>query len=343
MLSLIDEAQSSGARFEPACRTAGIDPRTVQRWRAKEDGGSDQRQGPLSAPSNKLSKTERETIIRIATSPKYRDKSPRQIVPLLADENIYLASESTVYRILRAERMMSHRGRSKEPTSRRPRERVATGPRQVWSWDITYLKSPIAGRYYYLYLIVDVWSRKVVGYAVHETESTELASRLLINTIKQENAFGVQLVLHSDNGAPMKGSTMKATMERLGVIASYSRPHVSNDNAYSESLFRTLKYRPGYPSKPFSSQTKAEDWVTGFVSWYNTEHLHSTIGFITPQCRHDGQGEQVLAKRRAVYERARHAHPERWAGRSTRQWTQPVTVRLNPHKLDPSSPQNPMV
>jgi transposase InsO family protein len=222
-------------------------------------------------------------------------------------------------------------------------EKVATGPCQVWSWDITYLKCPITGEHYYLYLIVDVWSRMIVGYIVHDVESMEFSSELLESATKAHSADNVQLVLHSDNGTPMKGSTMKATMERLGVIASFSRPHVSDDNPYSESLFRTLKYRPNYPNKPFESLTDAQAWTDRFVAWYNTEHLHSAIAFVTPETRHYGRAEGVMEQRRSVYEAAKQKHPERWGKRSTRKWQQPSTVVLNPQKLQPMTLQNPIV
>jgi len=343
VIALITEAQEAGARFEKCCEIAGIDPRTVQRWRAEENGGEDHRKGPNSVPANKLSDEELKQVIKIATSPEFRDKSPQQIVPILADRGIYIASESTFYRALRAEGMMGHRGRSKAPTSRRPKEKVATGPCQVWSWDITYLKSPITGEYYYLYLIMDVWSRMIVGYAVHEEESMELASELLKSTANKHDAEHVQLVLHSDNGAPMKGSTMKATMERLGVIPSFSRPHVSDDNPYSESLFRTLKYRPNYPTKPYESLAAAQAWTDGFVTWYNTEHLHSAITFVTPKDRHQGRADAIMEQRHRVYEDAKKKHQERWGKRSTRKWQQPSTVVLNPQKLQPTPLQNPIV
>jgi transposase InsO family protein len=201
----------------------------------------------------------------------------------------------------------------------------------VWSWDITYLKSPTRGVFFYLYLVVDVWSRKIVGAEVYEEESSELASTLVEQTIASEQADPTQLVLHSDNGGPMKGATLKATLEALGVMASYSRPRVSDDNPFSEALFRTLKYRPNYPRKPFQSLADARRWVAEFVTWYNSEHLHSGIGFVTPSERHNGTDKKTLARRRAVYVAARKRHPERWA-RHTRNWSASTTVILNPSK-----------
>lgn len=330
MLGLIEEAQDSGARIRACCEVLGLDTRTVQRWRA-QDIGDDRRHGPKSPPSNKLSTAERKKLLKIANSSEFRDKSPSQIVPTLADRDTYIASESTFYRTLRAEGQQNHRGRSKPPTAKRPNEHRATGPNQVWSWDITYLRAPVLGMYFYLYLFVDVWSRKIVAHAVHESEDTDLASELFEDVIHAEQLDGVELVLHQDNGSPMKGATLKATIERLGVIPSYSRPHVSDDNPFSEALFRTLKYRPHYPRKPFESLEAARQWVEDFVAWYNHEHLHSAIGFVTPADRHDGTADAILAKRKMVYDKARERHPERWVGK-TRAWDAPKEVVLNPAK-----------
>lgn len=333
ILGWLDEAQTAGARLCSACRELGLDRRTIQRWRVQgqgDGGGEDRRYGPKTTPGNKLSEGERRKVIDVANSAQFRDKSPKQIVPTLADQGTYVASESTFYRVLRQEEQIAHRGRAKAPTSKPPSEWRATGPGQLWSWDITYLRCSVAGMFYYLYLFVDVWSREIVGHAVHQTECSELASDLLEQVLAQEGIGDVDLVVHSDNGAPMKGATLKATMERLGIIPSFSRPRVSDDNPYSEALFRTLKYRPEYPRKPFQSLDEARVWVRGFVAWYNHEHLHSGIGYVTPADRHEGRAQAILERRRRVYEAAKRAHPERWAGRDTRAWNAPIDVVLNP-------------
>lgn len=318
---------AEGARQAKACETLGLDTRTFQRWRL-EGVGDDARHGPKTVPGNKLSEAERKHILVVVNSPAHRDLSPKQIVPKLADQGVYLASESTVYRLLAAEGQMRHREMSRPPAAR-PRERVATGPNQVWSWDITYLKSPIRGCFYYLYMVVDVWSRKIVARTVEETESTDLAARMIDAACAREGVQRHQLKLHQDNGSPMKGATLLATLQLLGVEPSYSRPRVSNDNPFSESLFRTVKYRPEYPSGPFGSLEAAREWVDWFVSWYNTQHRHSAIRFVTPAERHDGRERDLLAQRHEVYERARRRHPERWS-RATRNWTPIQIVRLNP-------------
>lgn len=326
-LALIAEAERSGARVGVASEALGLSTRTVERWRAGEH--EDQRHGPITAPANKLSVDERRELVATVNAPRFRDRSPNQIVPLLADEGRYLASESTVYRILREEDQLHHRERSKAPVRRPPKAHVATGPNEVWSWDISYLPSAMRGAFFYLYLVVDVWSRKVVSWEVNEAESSEHAAALIKRTCEALGIDGKGLVLHSDNGGPMKGTTMVAMLEWLGILASFSRPGVSDDNPYSEALFRTLKYRPEYPSRPFADLAAARAWVDAFVRWYNTEHLHSGIRFVTPEDRHDGRDITVLARRHDVYERARSARPDRWS-RGTRCWEPIEQVYLNP-------------
>lgn len=197
----------------------------------------------------------------------------------------------------------------------------------------TYLTTPVRGVFFYLYLIMDIWSRKIVGFEVYEVEAADLSASLFRATCRAERADPHSLVLHSDNGGPMKGATMVVTLERLGVLASFSRPGVSNDNAFSESLFRTLKYRPENPSKPFANIEAARARVSAFVRWYNfwynTQHLHSSIRFIKPEDRHKGRDVGILAARQAVYEKARSKNPERWSG-EVRNWDPIMDVRLNP-------------
>jgi putative transposase len=327
ILDLIDEATEAGARLEPACALLGLSVRTVQRWR-KQGGGEDRRYGPRHDPANKLTPAERARLLEVLNSPEYCNLSPKQIVPRLADLGEYLASESTVYRLLHESDQLAHR-QAARPPSARPREWVATRPGEVWTWDITYLRSPVRGQFYYLYLITDIWSRKSVGWAVHTEESAEHAAALFCETCIELDLDPEGIVLHSDNGGPMKGSTMLATLQKLGVIASFSRPRVSDDNPYSEALFRTLKYRPEYPARPFASLEEARVWVASFVTWYNTEHRHSAIRFVTPDQRHFGEEKTILRNRHRVYEKARRRRPERWA-RKTRNWTPVGNVHLNP-------------
>ena len=337
MLALAKEATHAGARLDKAAEHLGVSARSIQRW-GDTNGGEDQRRGPNTAPANKLSEAEKEKVVEIANSPPYRDLSPKQIVPRLADEGVYVASESTVYRVLRERNQMAHRERSRPATVCRPDEHVATGPNQVWAWDISYLPGPVRGTFFYLYLILDVWSRKIVGAKVYAEESAEWASQLFVQTCWRLGVDPDGLVLHSDNGSPMKGSTMLATLQWLGVVPSFSRPRVSNDNAFAEASFRTLKYRPNYPSRPFASLEEAQAWVERFVEWYNTEHRHSAIRYVTPDQRHYGQERAVLEQRQRVYAAAKMRHPERWS-RDTRDWTPVAEVRLNPARQEAKTKQ----
>ena len=332
IIDLIDKAVASGARLKKAADIMGLSARTIIRWR-QQGGGQDQRKGPLTAPANKLSNHERQQILDTANSAPFRDLSPKQIVPKLADQGVYLASESTFYRVLKEHKMLTHRQASKPAVSHRPKQHVATGPCQVWSWDITYLKTSVKGLFFYLYMIVDVWSRKIIAAQVFAEETMHHSAMLLAHACMIHGVQPEELVLHSDNGGPMKGATMLATLHKLGVIPSFSRPSVSNDNPYSESLIRTMKYRPEYPSKPFESIDQAQSWVDGFIFWYNTQHLHSSIRFVTPDDRHYGREEHILSNRRKVYEKARSRNSNRWS-KQIRNWNPVYRVWLNPEKKD---------
>lgn len=328
ILGLVAEAVEAGSRQKPACEILGLNERTLERWRAN-DIGDDKRQGPKMTPGNKLSEAERELVLEVVNSPEYRSLSPKQIVPLLADRGIYIASESTIYRILAEADQLAHRDLRKPRKHHKPTEYVAHGPLEVWSWDITYLRSAVRGEFYYLYLVVDIWSRKIVGWRVECTECMDYSSELIKAICAELGVDPAGIVLHSDNGGPMKGSTMLATLLALGIVASFSRPRVSDDNPYSESLFNTLKSRPWFPQQPFGSLEEARGWVSSFVDWYNGEHLHSSIGYVTPNDRHAGRDVDIVAKRREVFEQARRAHPERWNG-DIRNLDRVEVVKLNP-------------
>ena len=325
---MIEEAVSHGARLWKACEVMGIAVRTYQRW-GKTPGQGDARHDPRDKPANGLSEAEKAALIAIATSVRFRELAPSQIVPILAEEGVYVASESSFYRVLRQEKLLAHRERSRPRQHGRPAEYVATGPNQVWSWDITYLRSALQGQFYYLYLVVDVWSRKIVAWEVAIQESSEIAAAMIARASLQNGVDRDRLVIHSDNGGPMKGATLLATLQFLGIMPSFSRPRVYDDNPYSEALFRTLKYRPEYPTLPFQSLQETQCWVQGFVRWYNTEHRHSGIRFVTPELRHAGQESRVLARRKEVYEEAKRRNPSRWTG-ATRNWSPIAEVSLNP-------------
>ena len=332
----IEVAHNAGARLSLACGIAGIDLRTLQRW--KTHAGLIQGDGrPLAVrpvPGHALSPAERAELLRVANEPRFAAVPPARIVPMLADEGVYLASESSFERVLRAADQSHHRGRAKPPKAvRPPTTHVATAPRQVWCWDMTYLASAVLGRWFHLYLILDLFSRKIVGWEVHDSDDANHAAQLVKRTALAEGiaAMLTKPVLHGDNGATLKATTVLAMLQWLGVTTSYSRPRVSDDNAYAESLFRTAKYRPEFPAKGFADLDAARTWAAGFVHWYNLEHRHSGIRYVTPQQRHCGEDHAILAARHALYTQAKAINPARWSGH-TRNWKPVLVVTLNPER-----------
>jgi transposase InsO family protein len=330
ILDLIAVAVAAGARQQHACAAIGMSIRTLQRWRSDPTVG-DRRPGRVQQPANKLDDLERQHILAVANSAEFGHLPPSQIVPRLADQGRYFASESSFYRILKAANQVKHRNAARPVERSKPRALQANGPNQLYSWDITYLPTTVRGVYFYLYLFMDIYSRKIVGWQVYDEESACLAAEVVLDICNREKIQKGQVVLHSDNGSPMKGATMLAMLQRLGVVPSLSRPAVSNDNAFSESLFKTLKYRPGYPGQTFGELENARKWVTDFVDWYNNEHRHSAIRFVTPAQRHCGLDQALLKRREAVYEAAKARHPHRWSG-ATRNWEPVRVVHLNPAK-----------
>ena len=334
LISLIDENIAIGGNRETACRILGINQSTYFRWKQhlKTEGKTrDLRtQTAHPPPANKLSDEEKSRILDILHSPEFVDSSPNQVVAQLADQGIYIASERTYYRILKEKDELHHRGRSKPPVKRDPPSHVATAPNQVWSWDITYLGGPIKGQYFFLYMIIDIFSRFIVGWEVWDEQKAEHSVTLISKAALAEHIDpNSTLVLHSDNGSPMKAWEMLAKLQHLGIQPSFSRPHVSNDNAYSESAFKTVKYMPDFPSDGFPTLEEARRWCAKFVRWYNFGHYHSGIKFLTPHQRHHLDWQNIGRKRTDVYEAAKAAHPERWNGRNTRNWQAPTEVRLN--------------
>ncbi len=321
-----------------ACNELGISIRTRQRWLKDAAAGTVNEDGRKNAkrkkPAGALSDEERQRVLEAVNSPGYAGKPPAQIVADLADKGEWLASESTIYRILREKGQQHHRGRAKDPVRRPPASHSAAAPNRIWTWDITLLKSPVRGMYYYLYMIVDIYSRRIVGWEVYEEETGECAKELITKAYLKQTLWRSDnpQILHSDNGSPMKASTFRATLERLGISSSYSRPGTSDDNAYSEALFRTLKYRPEYPAPCFASLEAAKDWTNWFVHWYNEEHRHSALKYVTPGQRHRGESAGILASRKEVFEEAKRRHPERWKGRPTRNLEEAKVVWLNPEK-----------
>lgn len=330
-VELIEEAVEAGASTQRACGELDISLRTYKRWRCggevKTDGRPD---AERPEPANKLKPEEREQILETCNQEAHQSLPPSQIVPALADKGLYIASESSFYRVLKEAGQLHRRGRAQaRKRVSKPEAYKATAPNQVWSWDITFLATTITGIFYRLYLVMDIYSRKIVGWEIHENETADKASLLIQKACLAEGISKQGLVLHSDNGSPMKGATMLATLQRLGVVPSFSRPSVSNDNPYSESLFGTMKYTPAFPSKPFVSLYEAREWVHGFVRWYNEEHHHSGIRFVTPAQRHSGAERSILMNREVVYRAAKQRNPKRWSG-ETRNWHPVDEVWLNP-------------
>ncbi|MFL9904701.1 IS3 family transposase [Paraburkholderia fungorum] len=332
-MQLINEAVRQGACRARACEQLGVNVRTVQRWRQSPHDG--RTQTLREAPPNRLSEAERQAVLEAANRPAFASLTPHQIVPKLADEGVYLASESTFYRILKAAGQGQRRGRAKAPQRRPLTTHRANGPNQVWCWDITWMPTTVRGRYFYWYMMKDIYSRKLVMNEVWEQESAEHASELLHKGCLREGIAGRPLVLHSDNGSAMKGATMRAAMIDLGVEPSFSRPRVSNDNAFAEALFRTAKYCPLWPEQPFDTLEEARAWVQRFVQWYNEEHCHSGLKHVSPGQRHRGEADDLLARRRALYEDARLRNPARWSG-AIRNWHLADAVYLNPERTHAS-------
>jgi putative transposase len=334
-LQYFDAAVAGGASRYKAAELMGLSQRTLKRWRTA-DGTVTQDQRPEAdrvEQPHQLTAEEKAAIVITCNLPEHRSLPPSQIVPLLADQGVYLASESSFYRVLKKHRQLNHRGRTQPArTVPAPTSFTATGPNQVWSWDISYCPSVVRGQHWYLYLILDIYSRKIVAWEVHETESGELARQLVERALLRERCWHNPPVLHSDNGAPMTSYTLKARLAELGMPMSYSRPRVSNDNPYSESLFRTVKYCPKWPAQGFTSLQAVREWMLVFEHAYNEQHLHSGINFVTPASRHRGEDLEQLAHRKAVYERAKNLNPRRWSG-ETRNCEATGPVSLNPGRL----------
>lgn len=329
IMQLIDEALAGGARLTRACAMLTVTPRTLQRWRQMP---ADRRPHVLRpVPANALSEVERTHVLGVVNAPEHASLTPHQIVPKLADQGVFLCREATIYRVLRAANQPTHRGRCKAPQRRPLTTHCASAPNQLWCWDITWMPSTVKGRYFYWYMVKDVHSRYLVANEVHAHESAEHAGELMRQACLRQRTAGKPLILHSDNGGATKGATMLHTLYELGIDPSFSRPRVSNDNAYAEALFRTAKYCPLWPDRPFDTLEEAREWVHRFVHWYNTEHRHSALRYVTPHQRHHGHAGALLVQRERLYAAAREQHPERWSGH-TRNWHLDDTVYLNPER-----------
>jgi len=333
IVKLINSAISRGARKAIACKTLGISVRTVQRWYHEKSNQLFKDARPTAirpVPANKLSVQERALIVETCNSSEFASYPPGYIVPTLADDSRYIGSESTFYRVLKEAGQIVERSSSKlRLKNSKPNELIATKPNEVWTWDISYLATLTRGQHYYLYMIVDIFSRKIVGAEVYEQELGELAATVLQRAVWSEKCVNRGTTLHSDNGTPMRSFTMQAKMRDLGVASSYSRPRVSNDNPYSESLFRTTKYHHSWPKDGFKNIAEAREWVSNFTYWYNNVHKHSGIKYVTPEQRHNGLDSELLLIRRRTYLKAQQANPSRWRNK-IRNWDYIDEVSLNP-------------
>jgi putative transposase len=311
-----------------ACRVLGVPRASHYRARLKLET-------PPPAPSERphparsLSTEERSVVREMLNSPRFQDCAPREVYATLLDEAIYLCSWRTMYRILAtSDEVQERRDQLRHPTYTKP-ELLATQPRELWSWDITKLKGPAKWTYYYLYVIMDVFSRYVVGWMITERETAELAEAFIAETCAKEGIGRDQLTLHADRGSAMTSKSVAQLLVDLGVTKTHSRPHVSNDNPYSESQFKTLKYRPDFPSQ-FGSLADARAWARVFFQWYNQEHHHSGIGLLTPATVQSGQAAATIAARQAVLSAAYQTHPERFVRGAPKPPALPTAVWINP-------------
>lgn len=289
---------------------------------------TDKRKGAKKRVSGKLSLKDRENILRIVNEKRFRDLTPHKIVAILLQEGKYIGSEKTIYRVLKENNQIHHRENTRNRKGRKkPPEKKANKSNQVWCWDITWLKTSVKGIFYYLYMIIDIYDRYIVGWSIHKEESEEHSRKLFYSLYKEKNIKFEHV--HSDNGKPMRGTTLQAFLLGMNVSTSFNRPRVSNDNPYIESLFRTYKYKVEYPNR-FETIEEAKKWTEDFVNWYNTEHLHSGIKYVTPSQMRSGEAFKILKKRKETLTQAKLNNPERWGSRKIKDWECIETVKLNP-------------
>ncbi len=325
MRAITELASTVGTRR--ACGAFGLPPATYyRRLTAVPDSALQPK--PRRSP-RRLTPDERATVLSTLNSERFADSSPAQVYATLLDEAVYLCSISTMYRILRAERQVrERRAQLQRPQYTKP-ELLATAPNQVWSWDITRLHGPSKWSYFQLYVILDIFSRYVVGWLVAERESEALAVRLLDETCRKQQITPGQLVVHADRGSSMTSKSVAFLLADLGVAKTHSRPHVSNDNPYSESQFKTMKYRPEFPQR-FSSIQEARLFCRGFIDWYNAEHRHSGLGLMTPAAVHCGRAEAMTSQRAVVLATAYAARPDRFVRGLPLPPAQPLAAWINP-------------
>ncbi len=317
-----------------ACRAFGIAERTWRhhcqslRGEARERP-SRARCGPPKPHPASLTKAEKQVVLDVLCSPRFCDVGVLEAWATLLDEGTYLCSARTMHRVLQEHDLTGERRQSAyRERAGRPRV-VATAPNMVWCWDITRLKGPAKGIWFYMYVIYDLWSRKIVGWTIDKTETGEIAKNLITVTAGREQVEQHQLTIHSDRGAQMVSGTLTDLYDSLGVRRSLSRPRVSNDNPHAESGFKTMKYRPDWPGA-FDTIEDAFEHCESFVDWYNFEHHHTGIGLLTPADRHAGRGQAVESARQSTLDEAFEAHPERFTYGRPRPPSQPSRVWINP-------------
>ncbi len=318
-----------------ACRAMGVSRATVYRRRRTQPTSSEEpckRRQPRA-----LCEAERQKVRDVLHSERFVDHSPAAVYASLLDQGTYHCSIRTMYRILHdCREVRERRNQLRHPNYKKP-ELLATGPNQVWSWDITKLLGPAKWTYYYLYVILDIYSRYVVGWMLASRENADLAKRLIRDSIETHNVDTEKLTLHSDRGPSMKSHTVAQLLATLGATKSHSRPHVSNDNPFSESQFKTMKYRPEFPDR-FGSQEDAHGFCRRFLAWYNDEHYHSGIGLLTPKMVHYGHAAEVCRQRGEILDAAYHAHPERFVGKRPVPLPLPEAVWINPPAVHEKGP-----
>jgi putative transposase len=306
-----------------ACQALGVPRSSLYRARQPKRDPK-----PRPTPERALKPEEKEQVLQVLNSDPFQDSAPREVYAALLDKGQYLCSWSTMYRILKERRQVrERRNQLCHPTYAKP-ELLATGPNQLWSWDLTKLRGPAKWTYYYLYTILDVFSRYAVGWLIAERESARLAEQLIAETCTKQGIEPDQLTLHADRGSSMTSKTVALLLADLGVTKTHSRPYVSNDNPYSESQFKTMKYRPDYPDR-FGSIQDARAWARSFFHWYNHEHHHSGLALLTPATVHYGQAQAAIDRHQQVLRAAYNAHPERFVRGEPRPPSLPTEVWIN--------------
>ncbi len=310
-----------------ACEALGV-PRSS--WYRAQQPTTAPAQRRYVAPPRALSPEERTTVRDILNSVRFQDQAPYEVYASLLEEGVYYCSIRTMYRILEVyAEVQERRNQLRHPAYTKP-ELLAKGPNQLWSWDITKLRGPTPGQYYYLYVILDVFSRYVVGWLLDDHESAPLAEQLIAESCRKQAITYDHLTLHADRGPAMIAKSLTQCLIDLGVAKSHSRPYTPNDNPYSEAQFKTMKYRPDYPQR-FDSQTHAFTWARTFFPWYNDEHHHVALGLFTPAAVHYGQAPELIRKRQTVLDEAYRLHPERFVQGAPKSLTLPDAVGINMH------------